>query len=163
MRAEANTHRRRSGGTSQIWRTRCTDLLVGLLLPMTVVAALLAGVLVGILGVLVVATVISVMAIALVAALVATRRDEVVATLIALVAILMDYYPLLGALSRYFPFVASVLALVLLSIMFLGRSKKRPWMVPSDLLLWGLLLVLSAPAIFASISLSEGANYYARV
>lgn len=163
MRSVLNTDHRWGFGGSKVWFQRGADPLTNLLLPLTVIAALLAGALVGILGVIVVAAMFAVMSIVLVATLIATRQDEVVAALIALVAILMDYYPLLGNLSRYFPFGASVLALVLLSIMFLGRSKKRPWIVPSDLPLWGLLLVLSAPAIFASISLSEGANYYVRV
>src|SRR5713226_9674509 len=84
------------------------------------------------------------------------RQDELAATIIIAVHLYVDWY--LGL-----AFVAQILTLGLLFIIFLNRSSLRPWVKPRALWLWILFLVLAIfPATYNS-NLRDSIYYYFNV
>jgi O-antigen ligase len=77
----------------------------------------------------------------IVAAIIIFRQDELAATVVFAVSIVLDFY-----LGTYI--VGLLMAIVLLLIFFLARSPRYPWAEPGALWLWALFLVL---IIFAAI------------
>ncbi len=84
------------------------------------------------------------------------RQDELAATIIIAVHLYVDWY--LGL-----AFVAQILTLGLLFIIFLNRSSLRPWVKPRALWLWILFLVLAIFPATHGISLRDSAYYYFNV
>ena len=87
------------------------------------------------------------------------RRDELSAATIAVVAVLIDWYELVGAPLRE-PVVATLLAVVLFSLLFMTQSHERPWVAPPYLWLWGALLVLAALPVLHGVTLTQSIVYY---
>lgn len=90
------------------------------------------------------------MAFAIIAVIV-FRWDEVMALLIIVGCILIDWYRLIDFSLLRFPILAPALASLLIGVMLLSRSQERPWIPVPYLWLWGMLLVLVVPAIARAI------------
>jgi O-antigen ligase len=146
---------------SASWRRLPRERLLLALIATAV--ALTLGVTIGVFGATSTAAVIgALVTLELSAVLVAWRQNEVIAVAIIVISLLIDWYQLLP-LPVYFPAVATVLALALISIMLLARLPEHPW-VPIPLLpLWGLLLIFTAFPIMRSVSTLEGIRYYVTV
>jgi O-antigen ligase len=100
---------------------------------------------------------------ALVAALVLImRRDELMAALLIVISLLIDWYQLLY-LPVYLPVVATIAGIVLIGVIFLLQSPEAPWIPIPHLRLWGIVLVLAIIPMFQGSSLLGGARYYATV
>lgn len=131
------------------------------LVPAGLVSALGLGMLFGALGIGAAAISSMVVAAGLLCLLLWLRQDAIVAVGIVVLSIMVDYY--LRPHLAYFPFTATMLALILLGVMLMrgkrGGSTASPWILAQ----WGLLLLLAAPAILRSDSLAEGIGYYALV
>src|SRR5437588_5064554 len=84
------------------------------------------------------------------------RHDELAATGIIAVHLYVDWY--LGL-----AFVAQILTLGLLLIIFLNRSTHRPWEKPRALWLWILFLALAIIPATHGITLRDSAYYYFNV
>lgn len=74
------------------------------------------------------------------AIIVILRQDELAATMVIAVQLIVDWYLGLHIISQ-------LLALVLLSIFFLARSRRYPWVEPRPILLWAVFLLLPIPAV----------------
>lgn len=81
------------------------------------------------------------------------RQNELAATVVIAINIVIDSY-----LSLFF--VSLVMALVVLLILYLGRSSRYPWVVPRVLWLWALFLVLAIFPIGQTITPFDGIQYY---
>lgn len=85
------------------------------------------------------------------------RQDELAIVAVIAVQLIVDWY--LGL-----HFVSQVIALVLLSIFFLIRSPRYPWVVPPTLWLWVLFLILPIPAVIQGArGLFDLAFYYPNI
>ncbi len=121
--------------------------------------AVAAGVMLGLLGESNLALVPFTLAVVL---LLALRRDEVTAAVIIGITILIDWYELLGA-PLQFAIVGLVIALVLLSILFLTQSAERSWLPLPRRWWWTLLLALAAFPALRGSSFSESFMYYVNI
>src|SRR5690242_20265249 len=90
------------------------------------------------------------------------RWDEVMALIIIVGCILIDWYRLVDFSLLRFPILAPALASLLIGVMLLSRSQERPWIPVPYLWLWGMLLVLVIPAIARAIPAyySEAITFY---
>jgi O-antigen ligase len=84
------------------------------------------------------------------------HQDELAATIIVAVHLYVDWY--LGL-----AFVAQILTLALLLIIFLMRSSHRPWAKPRALWLWILFLILAIFPATHGLSFRDSAYYYFNV
>ncbi len=98
----------------------------------------------------------------LLVSVVALRRDVLTLGVIAATGIIIDYYQLV-AMPKGFPFVALLMMVGLIVILWVERRDERPWLGLPDLPLWAVLLVLVALAIPRSVSLTVGAIYFLEV
>lgn len=86
-----------------------------------------------------------------------TRQNELIASLIPLVHLYVDWY--LG-----FAVVAEAAAVALLVIFFLLRSPRYPWAKPRVLWLWLILMLLAiSPSIRGIIGIHDALYYYPNV
>jgi len=68
------------------------------------------------------------------------RQDALALMIVIAVQLIVDWYLGLHIVSQ-------LLALVLLSIFFLARSRRYPWVEPRAILLWVVFLILPIPAV----------------
>src|SRR5690348_9637540 len=66
------------------------------------------------------------------------RWDEVMALIIIVGCILIDWYRLVDFSLLRFPILAPALASLLIGVMLLSRSQERPWIPVPYLWLWGI-------------------------
>lgn len=118
-----------------------------------IITALLVGLLLGYFD-----TVISISILSLVALMLmfVFRQYELIAVGIIGVHVYVDWY--LGM-----RFVGLGITLVLLAILFLVRSPRRPWIFPRTLWLWLPLLVLAIAPADRGLTMSDGFTYYLTV
>lgn len=90
------------------------------------------------------------------------RHDEVTASVVIVMSVLIDWYQLVGA-PLHAAIITPVVAFTLVSILFLTQSSERPWISPPYWWLWGLLLLFAAPAILRGNRLSESITYYMNI
>lgn len=83
------------------------------------------------------------------------RLNELAATAVIAINIVVDLY-----FSLFF--VSLIMALVILLIFFLGRSSRYPWVAPRALWLWALFLVLAIFPATQTIIPFDGIQYYLR-
>ncbi len=81
------------------------------------------------------------------------RLNELATTAVIAINIVVDSY-----LNLFF--VSLILALVILLILFLGRSSRYPWVAPRALWLWALFLVLAIFPATQTIIPFDGIQYY---
>lgn len=82
------------------------------------------------------------------------RCDELIVALIIAVWILVDCY-------LAFRVVSLLMELVMLSVCYLGRSEKHPWVGPRAIWLWILFLILTIyPAIKGALDLYDADTFY---
>jgi len=84
------------------------------------------------------------------------RHDELAAVVIIAIHLYVDWY--LGL-----AFLAQILTLGLLFVIYRHRSAQHPWVFPRALWLWTLFLVLAILPALRAISLKDGAYYYFNV
>ncbi len=85
------------------------------------------------------------------------RQNELAVTCVLATQVIVDWYINLHVVSV-------VLAAVLLSIFFLARSPKYPWIEPHALWLWALYLILTVyPAIHGALTLYDAGFYYPNI
>jgi O-antigen ligase len=117
---------------------------------LVVVIALLIGGAIGILG--------TYACIVIVGGLIMTfifilRQDELAIMVIIAVQIIVDWYLGLHIVSQ-------LIAIVLLSLFFLARSPRYPWVKPRPLWLWVLFLILPIPAVIQGDYRPNDLAYY---
>ena len=132
--------------------TRPTALLIG-------GGALLAGVCLGVAGLFSTSLLAMALGVMVLMIVIALRHDTFTAALIVGVAIMIDFYQLVGLPLRR-PVVAVVLTTVVLVVIFLAQSQARPWIHVPHVWLWAILLFLAAIEIPHGILLTESGTYY---
>jgi O-antigen ligase len=90
------------------------------------------------------------------------RQFEVLAVAALAVAVFMDWYHLVP-LPFYFPFLATVLALALIVVVFVAQLPDAPWSPLTLLPLWILLLALTALQIIPAADRIDATAYYINV
>jgi len=90
------------------------------------------------------------------------RWDEIMALIIIVGCILIDWYRLVDFSLLRFPILAPALSSLLIGVMLLSRTQERPWIPVPYLWLWGMLLVLVVAAIARAIPAyySEAITFY---
>jgi O-antigen ligase len=108
-----------------------------LIFSSSLVIALLIGGVVGILGPY---ALIVVLGILIITSIIFLRQDEIALMVVIAVQLIVDWYLGLHIVSQ-------LIALVLLPIFFLARSRRYPWVEPPALWLWVVFLILPIPAV----------------
>jgi O-antigen ligase len=104
---------------------------------LAIVIALLMGGAIGIFGPY---ALIIVLGSLIMTSIILLRKDELALMIVIAVQLIVDWYLGLHIVSQ-------LIALVLLSIFFLARSRRYPWVEPRALWLWVLFLILPIPAV----------------
>lgn len=91
--------------------------------------------------------------------LLVVHQDELLATLIVVAAILIDWYRLPGA-NFQLPIVALTMGLIFILVQFWTQSREVPWTPVAMLPVWLLWLVVAIPAILTSVYLIESVRYW---
>jgi O-antigen ligase len=125
--------------------------LLSLIPIITIITALLLGIVLGQLGPYACVVVIGAM---IMIATILLRQDVLAVAFVVMIHLYVDWY-------LAFHLVGLVMALGLLLIFFFAQSSQHPWICPRALWLWALFLVLALfPAIRGALTVYDLATYY---
>ncbi len=118
-----------------------------------------AGVVMGNLGIDALLLTVSVLAFVL---LLALRQYAIIAAVIVVITVIIDWYELFGAPLRL-PIIGMVVTLIVLVVLFFAQSRGHPWVALPGWWLWALLLAVTLPQVFHGANFIESALYYVQI
>jgi O-antigen ligase len=139
------------------------------LVSLTVLASLLSGVVLAVVGITyTLVGVVALGALVVLPLLFSLRVDETVAVVIVAVNLLIDWYQLVDAtqllrLPIHISVLSTGIALMMVGVMYFGRSPSKPWVSVPYLALWVLVLVFAVYPMLQGQTATGAVKYYINV